>query len=215
MVTDIPRIENLPSKSGLDPGLVSFIKIMTPIANKMIFNSIVRYVKNNRYSLAWIKTVSIDALYAMSTQSQITSALNIKYPTVSCNTFVANTQALTTCVNSDQYFFNDGTSPTTRVHALVGAVFSQIINSTSFSYSAPSILSVINKYNVTSAGTFQNFLFLSNSSMTGIVNVSSYTLDNATESATVLSNLKNSAGSILINKVFVLVFTFVCIILSI
>ncbi|PVU96649.1 hypothetical protein BB561_001047 [Smittium simulii] len=205
IVTDIPEIKYLPFKDMVDPQMVKIIQEMTPKINRLIFQTIVSYARSNRKDLDWIKTVSIDTMFQLSKKSSVTDALGITYSNIPCNNVSPTNVLISTCTDPDQYFFNDATSLSTKVHALIGAVFSQVINNTSFSYDPISIISLIPRFNITGAGSFNNFLYFANTSQTGMVNVSEYNFNSTLDSASNISNQKNSASisSLIFSNTFV------------
>ncbi|PVV00809.1 hypothetical protein BB560_004796 [Smittium megazygosporum] len=188
LVTNIPDVSITPAiKVFPDPGPqnVNNYAQMTNARLQDMFESSF----TNNTSQSYVKIIDFYNIMSIAT-SELSEELGITNVDDACYP-VANKTLISSCNNTDAYFFIDWIHPSTKVHALAAAIMSEVLNGTTVAYTPSQFVSIAERYNVTNVSSTSNFLYTSNTATTGKLNIQSYNILASQGNATQLIAAKN------------------------
>ncbi|PVZ97046.1 hypothetical protein BB558_007017 [Smittium angustum] len=196
LITDIPDVKVTPAVIAFGEIAGSNIDGYVKAVNTKLNAATQKLATDNGKNVDYIRVVSFYNILGVAGNKNVTDALGITVVDKECYPVNANGTLISSCDNPDQYVFTDGIHPTTMIHAVVGAIFAEIIDNGSFDYTEASLFALVKKYNVTSAKSQTNFLYSSpDSAKTGKLVIDEYTIKQSIANAPALIKENNDASS--------------------
>ncbi|OMH84524.1 Thermolabile hemolysin [Zancudomyces culisetae] len=182
-IPNIPDISSIPAAHDASffarmilRGLVAEINVKT---NRILSNM----QKNPSLGIQYIKTLDLFNLIDKIQEPEISSALGVINAKAPCYVMDSKFKVTKSCEDSDKYAFIDIIHPTTRVHALLGAIASTILQEGSFDGTTKSILGLIFKHNLINISSLKNPLYNIDIHNTGVTNIPTYDVKKSQDNA--------------------------------
>ncbi|OMH84374.1 hypothetical protein AX774_g2090 [Zancudomyces culisetae] len=150
------------------------------------------YIKSKGSDMQSFKIVSLYDFYNAVTSQDVATALNLTLSTDSCYPVVPTAVIRQACLDSDKLAYFGATTLNTKLHALLGAAFTEAMTTNNLFISGTSLASIAQKYNVTGAGTTTNFLYGNTTAQTGTLNINEYNSTGIQENGAVLLSDENN-----------------------
>ncbi|OLY81883.1 Thermolabile hemolysin [Smittium mucronatum] len=188
---DVSYFPILPALTFYDQDIIDALDNYTKSLNDKL--EVARASLEAQYSnkINYIRSVSLyDIFKTLNTVDlkqllNITAVYNPKLPILTNVTYVTQN-------DSDDYLFSGIFNPTTRVHALIASIFSETIKTGSVSINKDVLEKLVCDYDLIQINSYNNPLYTSNSSKTGIINVKEYTVESTLQNVGRLAAIKNS-----------------------
>ncbi|OLY82624.1 hypothetical protein AYI68_g3250 [Smittium mucronatum] len=191
VIFDIPYFSILPALSSLDQNTLDALDTYIQTVNAKLEAARTALHSQYIYKIDYIRTVSLYDIFKTLSAVDLKQLLNIKAvynPKVSIGAdikYVAQS-------DSDDYLYVDMANPSTRVHALIASVFSETLKKGTISINEKVLEELVSEYDLIQINSYNNYLYTSNSSNTGIINLKEYTIDSTLQNVGRLVAIKNS-----------------------
>ncbi|PVU93458.1 hypothetical protein BB559_003271 [Furculomyces boomerangus] len=194
LLFNIPDMKNIPGVKKEAGEFSKGLDLFVTLTNLRITQNVRVINKRSSKSFDWVKVLNYYDLQNMM--------LNDKNPKKTYGFINTDKECnaedkdgnVAPCKNPDQYLFFDSFNPSTRAHAITGAVVAEMIENPKFELNNESLFDVYNKYKVFETTSQSNPLFKNNTETTGDLNIKELTIKDTVANTTSIINEKKGKG---------------------
>ncbi|OLY79775.1 Thermolabile hemolysin [Smittium mucronatum] len=177
VVTDIPDLSVTPLVRSLPQSASTNIDTYVALTNRRLAAQIAVLENSYKKDIDYIRVFEFYKALNIVADNATIAALNITVADQPCYV-VENGTLISSCENSDKYLFVDSVHPSTKVHALVAAAFSETLDNRNFTITKPGLWGLIDSYELRLVGSNSNWLYKDFTNKNELI-VSEYNIEQA------------------------------------